>query len=161
MQYGTFGAVPTLAAIALVRRRPILALAIGAGGTGAWVLAKAVKPRVERGRPASLLADVSLRGAEQADLGFPSGHAAVSAALTVVAWPHLSGTWRSALVALSVFVPFARMYVGAHLPLDVIGGSGLGLAIGSVVTLATPRASGDSQLTSPTRLPPASRCTHR
>jgi membrane-associated phospholipid phosphatase len=147
MQYGTFGAVPTLAAIALVRRQPSLALAIGAGGTGAWVLAKVVKPRVDRGRPASLLARVSLRGAEQADLGFPSGHAAVSAALTAVAWPHLSNRWRPALVALSWFVPFARMYVGAHLPLDAIGGSGLGMAIGSAVTLVMPRATSDSPVT--------------
>ncbi len=83
-----------------------------------------------------------MRGKEEGDLGFPSGHAAVSAALTVVAWPHVSDGWRVALAALSGFVPFARMYVGAHLPLDVVGGSALGLAIGSAVDLAIPRAGG-------------------
>jgi undecaprenyl-diphosphatase len=36
---------------------------------------------------------------------------------------------------LSGFVPFARMYVGAHLPLDVIGGSALGISVASLVNL--------------------------
>ncbi len=139
MQYGTFGTVPAAAALALARRRPRLALAMAAGGTAAWILAKAVKPMVDRGRPASVLGDVSLRGAEEGDKGFPSGHAAVSAALTVIVWPSASHGWRAMLAALAGFVPFARMYVGAHLPLDVVGGSALGVAIGSVVNLAIPR----------------------
>ena len=138
MQYGTFGTVPAAAAFALARRRPRLALAIAAGGTAAWLGAKAVKPIVDRARPASVLEGVALRGAEQGDRGFPSGHAAVSAVLTVVAWPYLSDGWRVSLVALSGFVPFARMYVGAHLPLDVVGGSALGLAIGSVILVVIP-----------------------
>jgi undecaprenyl-diphosphatase len=136
MQYGTFGAVPVTAAIALARRRPRLALAISAGGTTAWLLAKAAKVVVERGRPASLLRSVSLRGNEKGDRGFPSGHAAVSAALTVVIFPYRSNTERAALAALSGFVGFSRMYVGAHLPLDVVGGSALGVAIGSAVNLS-------------------------
>lgn len=138
MQYGTFGTVPAAAALALARRRPRLALAIAGGGTAAWFLAKAVKPIVDRGRPASVLEGVALRGAEEGDRGIPSGHAAVSAVLTVVTWPYLSDGWRVSLAALSGFVPFARMYVGAHLPLDVIGGSALGLAIGSVSNLVIP-----------------------
>jgi len=32
-------------------------------------------------------------------------------------------------------VCMARIYVGAHLPLDVIGGAGLGLAVGGAVRL--------------------------
>jgi len=94
---------------------------------------------VDRGRPASVLEGVSLRGAEEGDEGFPSGHAAVSAALTVIVWPSASNGWRTTLAALAGFVPFARMYVGAHLPLDVVGGSALGLAIGSAVNLVIPR----------------------
>jgi undecaprenyl-diphosphatase len=136
MQYGTFGTVPAAAAVAVARRRPRLGLAIGIAGTAAWLLAKVGKPVVDRGRPASVLDGVALRGAEEGDLGFPSGHAAVSAALTVVTWPHLSRRWRAAAAALAGFVPFARMYVGAHLPLDVAGGSALGVAIGSAVNLA-------------------------
>jgi membrane-associated phospholipid phosphatase len=31
------------------------------------------------------------------------------------------------------------MYVGAHLPLDLVGGSALGLALGSTVNLVTAR----------------------
>jgi membrane-associated phospholipid phosphatase len=138
MQYGTFGTVPATSVIALARRRPRLALAIAFGGTTAWVLAKALKPIVDRGRPGSVLEAVSIRGVEEGDRGFPSGHAAVSTALTVVAWPYLSDRGRLSLAALSGFVPFARMYVGAHLPLDVVGGSALGLAIGCAVNLAIP-----------------------
>ena len=37
---------------------------------------------------------------------------------------------------LATFVSFARVYVGAHLPLDVAGGACLGVAIGSAVNLA-------------------------
>jgi hypothetical protein len=95
---------------------------------------------VGRGRPASLLENVAVRGAEKGDRGFPSGHAAVSAALTVVAWPYAPNRWRATLATLAGFVPFARIYVGAHLPLDVVGGSALGLAIGSVINAPIPDA---------------------
>ena len=136
MQYGTFGAVPALAVLALARRRFPMAAAVAAAGTSAWMLAKAVKPIVGRGRPAGILTGVRQRGKEEGDLGFPSGHAAVSAALTMVISPHLEGGWRLGCVALAGFVPVARMYVGAHLPLDVLGGSALGVAVGSLVNLA-------------------------
>ena len=62
MQYGTLGAVPALAVAAIARRRPRVAVALGASGAAAWVLAKAVKPMVGRGRPATLLPDVRRRG---------------------------------------------------------------------------------------------------
>jgi membrane-associated phospholipid phosphatase len=140
MQYGTFATVPAATVIAFARGRPRLALAIGAGGTAAWVVAKALKPVVDRGRPASIIEGVVKRGKEEGDEGFPSGHAAVSTALTVVSWPYLSAGWRLKAAALSAFVPFARMYVGAHFPLDVVGGSALGLAIGCAVNLVTGRA---------------------
>jgi membrane-associated phospholipid phosphatase len=145
MQYGTFGTVPVSAVLALARNRPRLALAIGVGGTTAWVSAKVLKRLVGRGRPANILGDVLLRGVEEGDLGFPSGHAAVSAALTVVVLPSVTGGWRWSLAALSGFVPLARMYVGAHLPLDVVGGSALGLAIGSAVNLLIPTRPGGGE----------------
>lgn len=138
MQYGTFGTVPGLAAVAVVRRRFTLAGAILIAGTGAWVLAKAVKRPVGRGRPAALLPHVRVRGREEGDLGFPSGHAAVSAALTVVIRPYVPAPWRVPLTALACFVPMARLYVGAHLPLDIVGGSALGAAVGSLTNLLLP-----------------------
>jgi glycosyltransferase 2 family protein len=139
MQYGTFATVPLLAGLALARHRPKLAAALGVSGTTAWVLAKAIKPVVGRGRPGSALAGVRLRGKEEGDLGFPSGHAAVSAGLTLVAWPYISRNWRLLAAALATFVPFARVYVGAHLPLDVVGGSALGMTIGSAVIIVARR----------------------
>jgi glycosyltransferase 2 family protein len=130
MQYGTFATVPVLSALALARHRPRLAASLGFAGGAAWLLAKAVKPAVGRARPDGVVADVGLRGTEEGDLGFPSGHAAVSVAITTAAWPYLSDGGRFAAVALCTTVAFGRLYVGAHLPLDVIGGAGLGLALG-------------------------------
>lgn len=46
-----------------------------------------------------------------------------------------------AALALGAIVLFGWMYVGAHLPLDVIGGAALGAIVGSVVNLVVhPRA---------------------
>ena len=41
-----------------------------------------------------------------------------------------------ALGLVVVFVMFARVYVGAHNPLDVICGAALGVAIGAAINLA-------------------------
>ena len=105
-------------------------------------MALVVKTFVERGRPDDLLSAVREREVFGADsLGYPSGHAAVAAALTVVVAAHLSVRWVIAALALGTVVLFGRMYVGAHLPLDVIGGAALGAIAGSVVNLIVrPRA---------------------
>lgn len=71
----------------------------------------------------------------EGSLGYPSGHAAVSAALTVVVAAHLSKRWAIAALGLGLAVIFGRMYVGAHLPLDVVGGAALGTVVGSIVNL--------------------------
>jgi membrane-associated phospholipid phosphatase len=121
--------------LALAARRPRMALAVAASGSTAWASAKLVKRVVERGRPASLLPDVPIFGKPQSGLGFPSGHAAVAAAMMTAASPYLSPPVRIAGWTVVGFVATARMYVGAHLPLDAAGGLFLGWTIGSAVGL--------------------------
>jgi membrane-associated phospholipid phosphatase len=136
MQYGTFITIPALVVIALLFRRFRLALAIALAGVGVYLVALVVKGVVDRGRPAALLTAVEERELFGADsLGYPSGHAAVAAALTVVVAAHLSVRWLIVALALGAVVLFGRMYVGAHLPLDIIGGAALGAIAGSVVNL--------------------------
>jgi membrane-associated phospholipid phosphatase len=133
MQSGSLGAVPVAAVGALVARGRRSAAAVGTAGLAAYVLAKGVKRLSRRARPADLIDGVHGRGALQAGGGFPSGHAAVSAALATAALPALTTGGRAAAASLAVAAPFGRMYVGAHLPLDVAGGSVLGIAVGSLV----------------------------
>jgi glycosyltransferase 2 family protein len=136
MQYGTFVTIPALALIALLLRRFRLAIAIALAGVGVYLLALVVKQIVERGRPSALLTGVEGREVFGADsLGFPSGHAAVASALTVVVAAHLPVRWTIVAIVLGVLVVFGRIYVGAHLPLDVIGGAALGAVVGSTVNL--------------------------
>jgi glycosyltransferase 2 family protein len=136
MQYGTFITIPALALVALLFRRFRLAVAIALAGVGVYLVALVVKGVVDRGRPAALLTAVEERELFGADsLGYPSGHAAVAAAVTVVVAAHLSTRWLIAALALVAIVLFGRIYVGAHLPLDVIGGAALGAIVGSVVNL--------------------------
>jgi membrane-associated phospholipid phosphatase len=135
MQLGNVMVVPTSAAIAAALRRWRLAGELLLAGLGTYLLAKVVKGLVPRGRPDGLLADVVIRGAEAHGRGFVSGHAATLMALATVAWPWLGRRGRIAVVVLVAVVCLARVYVGAHLPLDVIGGAGLGLAVGGLVRL--------------------------
>jgi|1186.fasta_scaffold25022_2 membrane-associated phospholipid phosphatase len=139
MQLGNFLAVPAAVLVAAAFRRWRLALGLLVAGAGVYVLAKVVKGVVVRGRPASLLDDVVVRGAAAHGRGFLSGHAAVVTALLVVAWPWLNRPARIVCAVLAVAVCLARVYVSAHLPLDVVGGAGLGLVVGGAVRLLVGR----------------------
>jgi membrane-associated phospholipid phosphatase len=135
MQLGNLGVVPVSAAVAAAFRQWRLAAAMLTAGFGTWLAAKVVKGIWPRGRPRGLLADVVIRGDPALGRGFVSGHAAVIAALLTVAWPWLGPRGRVICAVLLVLVGLARVYVGAHLPLDVVGGAALGVAIGGVTRL--------------------------
>lgn len=137
MQFGTLGAAPASAGMAWLAHDRELARRLLAGGTTAWALSKVVKRMVRRPRPAKLVAGTRCRGAEAAGLGYLSGHAGVAAALGAAAVPHLRPAGRAVVLAAVPAVGLTRMYVGAHLPLDVAGGAALGLAVEAAVSLLT------------------------
>ena len=136
MQLGNVIVAPVLALVALITRRFRLAAGIALSGFGVWLLAKVIKDLVERGRPAELLDEVFRRGAPRVGQGYPSGHAAVAVAIAVVISPYLSRPLKVVAWVLAAAVCVGRVYVGAHLPLDVLGGAAFGLAIGALCNLA-------------------------
>lgn len=141
-QAGMAMAVPVGAVLLwlIVRHwRPPIAL-LGGGILFGWAGAKLIKEIVGRGRPAALLDDVQLAYDVPVDgLGFPSGHAVVAFTLATVMGPYLRRRWRVALYLLAVVVAVSRVYVGAHLPLDVVAGAAYGTMIGALVDLAAGR----------------------
>lgn len=149
MQLGNILAVPAATLAALALRRVRLAMALALAGLLAWVVAKGVKAVVERGRPGSLLEETVLRDGHAGGLGFVSGHATVATAMATVAWPYLGGRGRVVVAVLVVLVCLLRLYVGSHLPLDVIGGVGLGLVAGGVARLLVGRPAATTETTLP------------
>lgn len=139
MQAGTFVTVPIASAVALLAGRRRLAARLAAGGTAAWIAAKLVKPISGRARPDGVLANVTIRERIEGDLGWVSGHMAVATSLGFIAAEELPRVVRPALAAIVAGVGFGRVYVGAHLPHDVVGGAGLGMMISALV----PPAGGD------------------
>ena len=136
MQTGSAAAIVIAAAVAYGWRRDVSAAAgLLVAGWSAWLLAKAVKQLVERERPVELLDDVIERPAWEG-LGFVSGHAAVVASLATVLVALVGRVWAWSAVAVATVVAVARVYTGAHLPLDVVGGAALGIALGAAVNLA-------------------------
>lgn len=135
MQLGNMVAIPVAAAVAALTRRYRLAIGMLVGGLTTYYLAKVVKDIVPRGRPAELLTDVHIRGAEPHGRGFVSGHAGVVTLLAVLAWPYLGRPVRIAVAVAAGAVLLSRVYVGAHLPLDMVGGAALGLAVAGVIRL--------------------------
>jgi membrane-associated phospholipid phosphatase len=136
MQYGTFITIPLLALLAFAFRRWRLGIALLIAGLSVYGIARLTKTAVDRGRPGSLLEQVSSHEAfGEGSLGFPSGHAAVAAALTVVAFAFLPRRWAAVALIAAVVVMLGRMYVGAHLPLDLVGGAALGAIAGAAANL--------------------------
>jgi membrane-associated phospholipid phosphatase len=139
MQMGAFGAVPAAAATAWRAGDGELAARLLLGGTGAWAAAKLVKQVVRRPRPVALLTGSRCRGREATGLGYLSGHAAVAVALGAAALPRLGPAARVLTLTAMPLVGLTRLYVGAHLPLDIAGGAALGLAADAAASLVTSR----------------------
>jgi membrane-associated phospholipid phosphatase len=139
MHLGHFLAIPILAlGVLLITERRRIALDLALGGVTAWLLSRLVKEIVERGRPGDLLAELTLRGHQESGYGFVSGHTAVAFAMATVAVAYVPTKGRVLIVALATTVALGRIYVGAHLPLDIVGGAAMGWAVGSLVHLVGP-----------------------
>ena len=133
---GVIVAGPIAAAGAALLRRFRLAIALLlATGLKIW-LESVVKIVVRRQRPGVLEPDVVLRGnVAHQGLSFVSGHAILVFAMAAVISPYLRGPWKAVLWTVTGLILLARLYLGAHFPLDVLGGAGLGLLIGSGLNL--------------------------
>jgi undecaprenyl-diphosphatase len=133
MQAGTFATVPVASIVVALTGRRRRAALMAAAGTGAWLLAKAAKPLAGRARPALVISGVRTRETIAGDLGWVSGHTAVSTALALTMAPAVPAWADALLVGAVATTAFGRMFVGAHLPLDLIGGAGLGMMVASAV----------------------------
>ena len=79
-------------------------------------------------RPRPYLAHtVHLLIAPTADTSFPSDHATLGFAVAVLVW-RFNRRAGTALLLLVLILAFARIFVGAHYPTDVLGGAVLGSA---------------------------------
>jgi undecaprenyl-diphosphatase len=132
MQLGSLvGGLAVVAVTQIVGRDLRLTGAALVACLASWWAAKGVKSLASRARPGALLANVHLRE-HPTGLGYVSGHAAVAFALAAVLGPSLPRRWQPVAGAVATVVGVARVYAGAHLPLDVIGGAGLGLLLGTL-----------------------------
>lgn len=132
MQLGNVVAVPVVAGVAALTGRLRMARDLLVSGLLAYLAADLVKSVVGRERPAGLV-EANLLDGNVSGIGFISGHAAVAAALATAAVPYLTRRGRRVAWTLAWTVALARVYVGAHLPLDIVGGVAVGWAIGSLV----------------------------
>jgi membrane-associated phospholipid phosphatase len=137
MQYLGVLVVPLVfAAVAAALRRWWLALALALVAPLKLLVEKGViKSIVERQRPGTTIGeDAILRGDVKAfGSSFPSGHAVIAFAIAWLLFCYLPRSWRWAPIAIGCLVLFARVYLGAHNPLDVVAGAAAGLLIGAVI----------------------------
>jgi len=137
MQFGNLVMAFVATAAALIARRWRLGSAFLLLAAGKLYFGRLVKENVTRHRPDEILENVVLRDSFGGGLAFVSGHAVIAFGIATLAHPYLGRRWRIAVWTLAALASFGRIYVGAHLPLDVVGGAALGIALALVIGLIT------------------------
>jgi len=133
---GVLAVGPIVAIGAAVFRRWRLALAAVIVTVGKLAAERVVWHFVQRSRPGTSIPGAIVRGnTPTSGLAFVSGHVILVTGLAWVLTPYLRARWRILPWAVVALVSFARIYLGAHAPLDVVGGVALGLIVGGVANL--------------------------
>ena len=97
-----------------------------------------LKDLIERPRPYDVLPDLVARD-HVGGFAYPSGHTTMAVAIVAALHPVLPRPGRTAAWTLAALVAVARLHVGAHWPLDLVGGAALGIAIGAAAWLVVDR----------------------
>jgi membrane-associated phospholipid phosphatase len=124
-----------VAAAALVWRRWRLAAALVLVVPLKLVLERVAKLLVRRQRPGTTVPDAILRGVPRHGLSFTSGHAIITFAIAGLLVLVLPRWWGVLAFVLATCNAVARVYLGAHNPLDVVGGAAIGLMIAAILDL--------------------------
>jgi undecaprenyl-diphosphatase len=133
---GVLGTPLVVALVAALLRRWRLALALVLLVPLKLVVEKELlKELVHRERPGTTIPGAVLRDVPSAGDSFPSGHAIVAFGIAVLLLPYLSRRWQVLVVVLAVLNSLARVYLGGHAPLDVIGGAAAGTAVAALLNL--------------------------
>ena len=120
--------------VLLVGDRRLIAtcLLIGIGVALSDTLVDLLKDALARPRPCQELAVARILVKCGRNFGFPSGHAANTATLSLIASLR-HRPMGPFFYPFMVLMAYSRIYVGAHYPSDVLGGMALGLASSLVV----------------------------
>jgi undecaprenyl-diphosphatase len=99
-----------------------------------------VKEMVYRARPGTSDCGgdptcLELRDVPMVGPSFPSGHVIIAFGIAWLVFPYLGRRGRWIVGGLCLLVAFARIYLGAHNPVDVLAGSAIGIGIASALNL--------------------------
>jgi membrane-associated phospholipid phosphatase len=120
--------------VALCLRKWWVALAVVAAVALKLLCESLVKEIVQRSRPGTSIGDITMRGdVSVSGLSFVSGHAVIVTAIAGLLTPILPRAWKWVPWVFVAMNGIARIYVGAHNPLDIIGGVGVGLVIAGIL----------------------------
>lgn len=90
-----------------------------------------LKLLVARIRPCNVVKNVNMLIPIPKDFSFPSGHTAVSFAVTSALYFCENKIWIPSAL-LSLLIAFSRMYLYVHYPSDILGGVVLGVLVGKL-----------------------------
>ena len=126
-----------VAAVAVLLKRIRLAIALVAlVPLKLFVEKSVIKELVHRERPGRTEPEAILRDVPSAGNSFPSGHAVIAFGIATLLTPYLGRWGRVAVWTLAGLNGVARVYLGAHNPLDIVCGAAAGIVLGVLLTYA-------------------------